>query len=52
MPVLSEINNLGDLLKHDAPNLYGREAFCSNGVVPLVAAHVWGTFKARTDGVL
>jgi len=26
MPVLSESNNLGDVLKHEAPNLYSREA--------------------------
>ncbi len=26
MPVLSEGNNLGDVLKHEAPNLYSREA--------------------------
>jgi len=26
MPVLSETNNLGDVLKHEAPNLYSREA--------------------------
>ena len=41
MPVLSEINSLGDVLKHDALNLFSRKAFCGNGMVPLVAAHAW-----------
>ncbi len=26
MPVISQTNNLGDLLKYEAPNLYSREA--------------------------
>ncbi len=43
MPVLSESNRLGDVLKYEAPNLYSREAVTSApwGLRPSRSQTIW-----------